>query len=105
MNTRHIVGLCFLLFTLVRCHTTRWNSIDASAPAKAPDSVIAIFNEYPNGVMTLKALNPAYNYKFDIGEKDNLYGRDSLSLRFTKVELTLHDQMPQGKDHYRHCFY
>jgi len=86
---------CITLFT--QCHSTKWNKINADSPQnEAPSSIKKIFASYPNAVMTLSCKNPAYNYKYDIGEKDELYGSDSLILRFRTVEIRLKEKMPVG---------
>jgi hypothetical protein len=81
-----------------QCHSIKWNDLNTTNTQEpAPKEVTAIFNNYPDGIMVLDAQNPGYSYKYDIGEKDSLYGKDSSSLRFEKVELQLHDKMPAGK--------
>ncbi len=87
------ICICF-----VRCYSTKWNSINTDGNFEnAPESVLSIFQKYSDNIMSLEALCPAYDYMYDIGEKDELYGTDSLTFRFNRVDLVLRDQMPTSK--------
>lgn len=87
----------FLLFgfLLTNCYSTNWNTLNNSDNmVSAPPNVVSIFNNYPDDIMTLDAISPGYDYKYDIGEKDEFYDKDSSCMQFTKVELKLEDLMP-----------
>ncbi|MCH2223301.1 MAG: hypothetical protein MK066_00935 [Crocinitomicaceae bacterium] len=82
---------------LSACHTVKWNDINRTKGQKeAPESILSFFDKYENNVVTLDASSPGFNYKYDIGEKDSLYGHSS-NLRFENIEIRLHDKMPVGK--------
>jgi len=88
--------LCCLFLT--QCYSLKWNELsDNNEQKNGPEEIVAIFSSYPDQIMTLKALSPAYNYAYDIGEKDSLYGKDSLALRFKQVEIRLAEKMPADK--------
>lgn len=81
-----------------QCYSTKWNSVNVEgALDSAPIEIASVFKKYPAEKMTLNALCPAYNYGYDIGEKDELYGQDSLTFRFNRVEIELADKMPSSK--------
>ncbi len=63
----------------------------------APIKVQMVFDNYDNQLMVLNATSPGYDYKYDIGEKDEEYSSDSLHMRFKKVEIRLHEKMPPEK--------
>jgi hypothetical protein len=87
-----------LLLSFTQCYSAKWNSIDTNSSVdSAPEEVVEIFKGYSNETIILSAKSPAYNYKYDIGEKDSLYGIDTLNLRFTSVEIKLCNNSPKGK--------
>ena len=92
-----LLGLCRVFLT--QCYSIKWNNLhdNNDEDQNAPIEVVAIFNNYPDNIMTLNALSPAYGYDYDIGEKDSLYGKYNLALRFRSVEIRLAEKMPAGK--------
>lgn len=93
-----IVLMIFCCLSLFQCYSPKWNSLrPIDTQSDVSKEVLEIFNNYPSNVMTLEALSPAYDYKYDIGGKDTLYGIDSLTMRFEKVEIELADQKVEGK--------
>lgn len=86
-------GLCCLCLT--QCYSTKWNTLqDNNNLESVPTEFLDIFRSYP---VTLSALSPAYDYKYDIGGKDSLYGKDSLTMHFNRVEIRLSDEIVDGK--------
>ena len=84
------------LILLTGCHSVKWNSQNSTVIELPPENIQAIFNQFANGTMVLEANSPGNDYKYDIGEKDDLYG-DNIQFRFTRVELKLLDKTPKGK--------
>ncbi|MEM0996060.1 MAG: hypothetical protein AAGN35_03225 [Bacteroidota bacterium] len=86
-----------MLVLLTSCHSTNWNYRQPEAMTRsAPEAVRALFGSYPGHVLRMDALAPGYGYDLDIGEKDRDYGGDEAVFRFRKVEVRLHDRMPEG---------
>ena len=100
-NMNRIRPLSFITLILLisaGCYTLKWNDYHTSErlyPPPAP--IVAVFEKYPGRVMQLDALSPGNNYKYDYGEKDDFYGTDDRQMRFRKVEVRLHEQMPKEK--------
>lgn len=93
---KSLLGL--LCICLTQCYSTQWNKLpEKEASEKIPMEILDIFNAQPNSIITLEALSPATQYKYDIGEKDHLYGMDSLIFRFKKVNIQLSDKVSKGK--------
>lgn len=89
--------LSALMLLLCQCHSTKWHEKQPKGQlVSASNELINIFNKYPEGVMRLRAETPGYNYKYDIAEKDALYGADSTIYHFKTVEITLHQTMPKA---------
>ncbi len=99
MKTNQILGLLFLLGVFFQsCHSTGWDKINTySVEQPAPASIRKIFDSHDNGTINIRAKSPAYAYKYDIGEKDEYYGKDSSSFSFNKISIKLRDKMPYGK--------
>ncbi len=91
------IGLALLWLLLSQCHATRWNQLGNEELAPAPQEIQALFAAHPNNTLTYTAQSPGYGYAYDIGEKDTHYGIDSSAMRFTTVQMQLHDAMPEGK--------
>jgi len=90
--------LIVVIFTFISCHSVKWNEINnAQKTTIAPEVVTSVFEKYLNHKMVLSAVNPGYEYSFDIGEKDSLYGKNTTTFRFTKIAITLLKKMPKGK--------
>jgi len=90
--------LIVVLFTFISCYSVKWNEINnAQKTNVAPEDVTSVFEKYPNHKMVLSAVNPGYEYSYDIGEKDSLYGKNTTTFRFTKIAITLLEKMPKGK--------
>lgn len=90
--------LVLVVFGFISCHSVKWNEINnAKNTSSAPEAVLSIFKKYPDHKMILKAINPGYEYVYDIGEKDSLYGKMENTFRFTTIAITLLDKMPRNK--------
>jgi len=90
--------LVVIVFGFISCHSVKWNEINsAKNSSRAPEEVLSIFEKYPDHKMILKAINPGYEYAYDIGEKDSLYGKNERAFRFKKIEIILQDKTPKGK--------
>lgn len=93
---RSLPALLFLLI-LGGCYMQQWNGVDGTELGPAPEPVAAFFADLPDQTLILQAHSPGYDYDYDIGEKDSLYGLNDGSLRFSGVEITLLDEMPAGQ--------
>ncbi len=90
-----ILGLTGIL--LSQCHAIKWHEQnDDKSPLAPPTKILEVFDKYPGQVMTLSAATPGYSYKYDIAEKDSLYGLEDDVLHFKTVQLTLHKTMPKS---------
>ena len=79
------------------CHSVQWNSINTNGEKTgAPEEIQSIFSKYPDGTMILDANAPGFDYRYDIGEKDSVYG-DTSFFQFRKISIDLHKEMPKGK--------
>jgi hypothetical protein len=88
------VLLCVLFFG---CHSTKWSSLNNyGSDSAAPEKIQNVFKKHKDNIITISAISPGSNYKYDIGEKDSFYS-DSSSFNFTKVKFALHNKMPKGK--------
>ena len=87
------------LILLTGCHSVKWNSQNSTVIELPPENIQAIFNQFANGTMVLEANSPGNDYKYDIGEKDDLYG-DNIQFRFTRVELKLLDKTDISIDYF-----
>lgn len=91
------IGLSAIL--LSACYTQKWNKVtkfrDEIQPA--PPKIEKLFADKNHRTIYLKGQSPAYDYKYDVGEKDSYYGKDEKSFRFTTVAVRLHKYMPLGK--------
>lgn len=86
-----------VLCALPSCHSTNWNYQQTGAGVgTAPQSIQALFADYPGHVMRIEAECPGYDYQFDIGEKDRTYGDPDGNLRFHQVDIRLLNSMPKG---------
>lgn len=91
-------NLLFLtaILLLASCASQQWNKINAGEhDMPPPETIQKVFNK-TYGTLNLNALSPAYDYKYDIGEKDANYGLDHV-FRFDKVQFKLNESMPEGK--------
>lgn len=77
------------------CYSYKWNTQSNEQLGAAPESIVSIFNSYPNGIMSITAKTPGYSYKYDVGEKDDYYD-STAAFKFDNVELELNDKMPPG---------
>lgn len=90
--------ILLVVFGFISCHSVKWNEINTTENTSiAPEAVISIFERYPNKIMVLKAINPGYEYLYDVGEKDSVYGKSTNSFRFKEIAITLLDEMPKDK--------
>jgi len=90
--------LVIVVFGFISCHSVKWNEANnAKNTNRAPKEILSVFEKYSGHNMILKAINPGYDYTYDVGEKDSLYGTKENSFRFTTVSITLLDKMPKDK--------
>ena len=90
-----VVSMFSLL--VASCYSVKWSETSVSNQVFPPETVIEIFQQYPNNVMSLSANAPGGLYKYDIGEKDSLYNAKDGALMFATVNLKLHRQTPKNK--------
>ena len=96
-KTKTLYLVC-ILFVLGSCHSTSWQKTNTyELELSAPESIQRVFELEKDNTLYLKAMSPAYNYKYDVGEKDAFYGKDSLGFRFNTVSIQLHEKMPRSK--------
>ena len=96
--TLQLFLIAVMSLSLTQCYSTKWAAIQPEGDLQpAPKEVISVFKKYPNQLMVLDATTPGFNYKFDIGEKDDSYGNKDSIFRFHKVYIQLKDRMPKGK--------
>lgn len=89
--------LLALIFLMTQCYAPKWvKELSNQEQFPAPSNILAIFQTYPNAIMSLDARSPGYDYKFDIGEKDMTYGTSLGGMSFEKVEIKLLETMPKG---------
>ena len=90
--------LCILCILLTQCYSTNWNTLTTNKGDEfLTTEIVELFNAHPNATISLNALSPAYQYKYDIGEKDSLYGKDEHALRFKKVDIRLSNHQVADK--------
>lgn len=90
------IALVLLSFLQLSCYSYKWTSHKGDLVSEAPANIKAYFDEFPNGIMTVKAISPSENYRFDAWEKDAAFAKNSLAMHFNMVELKLKDAMPEG---------
>ncbi|MFT4680066.1 MAG: hypothetical protein ACI9RU_000548 [Litorivivens sp.] len=81
--------------SLSSCYSYKWN-LSSRNSEPAPSEITALFAQQSDGILHLDAQSPGYEYGFDIGEKDSFYGKTD-QLRFTDIQLHLHDKMASGQ--------
>lgn len=97
--TKSMKNILFIAITIcfTSCYAPKWaNNNNINTKSTAPANIQAIFQNYPNGVMSLEASSPGYEYDYDIGEKDVTYGKSKGGMAFEKVEIRLQESMPIG---------
>lgn len=81
--------------SLSSCYSYKWN-ISKNNDQPAPSEITALFAQQPDGIFHLDGQSPGKDYAYDIGELDSHYGIDG-ELRFTDIQLRLHDNMAAGQ--------
>ncbi len=97
LKWQRFVFLLAIPLIFLQCYSTKWvdgtKKRDWESP---PGEIVKIFEKYPNSVMRIEAESPGYDYDYDIGGKDKLYGLGGDIFRFENVEIRLHEKMPEG---------
>lgn len=93
MKLKFFSGLLVAIL-FVSCYNYRWNS-SVGLPGSAQDDIVRIF-ENAGGCIHLDTQAPGYDYVYDIGEKSEFYSHPE-AYRFTDIQLTLCDKMPDDK--------